>query len=269
MDQYAYIRTAHRVYGKSIREIARETGHDRKTVRKVLNGKFPNYSKRKEQPYPALGPYLATIDAWLETDKEVHKKQRHTATRIYHRLVTEQAYPGSETSVRRYVRDAKLRLGLSLSKAFIPCQADIAAGAEIDWGVADIYLRGEPARIRVYCMRSKYSGRVFVRAYPCERQQAFFDAHMHAFAFFGGVFKTLIYDYVPGHIIDLMFPIPLCSRTGILSVFARRPSTERVHNFHSSSSHLRSSLPGVYGGGGFFDARFPFRRVIFVLSKSA
>jgi transposase len=194
MDQYAYIRTAHRVYGKSIREIARETGHDRKTVRKVLNGKFPNYSKRKEQPYPALGPYLATIDAWLETDKEVHKKQRHTATRIYHRLVSEQAYPGSETSVRRYVRDAKLRLGLSLSKAFIPCQADIAAGAEIDWGVADIYLRGEPARIRVFCMRSKYSGRVFVRAYPCERQQAFFDAHMHAFAFFGGVFKTLIYD---------------------------------------------------------------------------
>jgi len=37
MDQYTYIRTAHRVYGKSIREIARETGHNRKTVRKVLN----------------------------------------------------------------------------------------------------------------------------------------------------------------------------------------------------------------------------------------
>jgi hypothetical protein len=43
-------------------------------------------------------------------------------------------------------------------------------------------------------MRSKYSGKHFVRLYPCERQQAFFDAHIHAFTFFGGVFPVLIYD---------------------------------------------------------------------------
>jgi hypothetical protein len=43
-------------------------------------------------------------------------------------------------------------------------------------------------------MRSKYSGKHFVRCYPCERKQAFFDGHMHAFSFFGGVFATLIYD---------------------------------------------------------------------------
>jgi hypothetical protein len=43
-------------------------------------------------------------------------------------------------------------------------------------------------------MRSKYSGKHFVRCYPCERQQAFFDAHIHGFAFFGGVFPVLIYD---------------------------------------------------------------------------
>jgi transposase len=29
---------------------------------------------------------------------------------------------------------------------------------------------------------------------PCEKQQAFFDAHTHAIAFFGGVFKTPVYD---------------------------------------------------------------------------
>jgi transposase len=33
-----------------------------------------------------------------------------------------------------------------------------------------------------------------VRCYPCERQQAFFDAHLHAFEFFGGIFAVLIYD---------------------------------------------------------------------------
>jgi hypothetical protein len=43
-------------------------------------------------------------------------------------------------------------------------------------------------------MRSKYSGKCFVRAYPVERQQALFDAHIRAFGFFGGVFPRLIYD---------------------------------------------------------------------------
>jgi len=43
-------------------------------------------------------------------------------------------------------------------------------------------------------MRSRFSGKPFVRAYQCEKQQAFFDGHLHAFAFFGGVFPTLVYD---------------------------------------------------------------------------
>jgi len=88
MDQYEYIRTAHRVYGKSLREIARETGHDRKTIRKVLRGEFSGYGQRQCQPYPVLGPYLNLIDSWLKADKGAPKKQRHTARRIYHRLVS-------------------------------------------------------------------------------------------------------------------------------------------------------------------------------------
>jgi hypothetical protein len=48
--------------------------------------------------------------------------------------------------------------------------------------------------IKYFCLRSKYSGKHFVRCYPCERQQAFFDAHLHAFDFFGGIFPVLIYD---------------------------------------------------------------------------
>jgi hypothetical protein len=53
---------------------------------------------------------------------------------------------------------------------------------------------GEEMQLKFFCMRSKYSGKHFVRLYPCERQQAFFDAHMEAFRFFGGIFPVLIYD---------------------------------------------------------------------------
>ena len=70
VDQYDYIRTAHRVYGKNIRQIARETGHSRNTVRKILRGQYSDYKKREQQPYPVLGPYLEIVDRWLEQDRE-------------------------------------------------------------------------------------------------------------------------------------------------------------------------------------------------------
>ena len=87
MDQYEYIRVGQRVYGKTIKELQRETGHSKNTIKKVLRGEYQGYSERKEQPYPVLGPYLSIIDGWLEKDKDSPKKQRHTAKRIYDRLV--------------------------------------------------------------------------------------------------------------------------------------------------------------------------------------
>jgi predicted transcriptional regulator len=79
VDQYDYIRTAHRVYGKNIKQIARESGHSKNTIKKVLKGQYSGYNPRQKQPYPVLGPYLQTIDRWLEQDKDSPKKQRHTA----------------------------------------------------------------------------------------------------------------------------------------------------------------------------------------------
>lgn len=194
MDQYEYIRTAHRVYGKSVRQIARQTGHDRKTIRKVLRGEPGGYAQRRSQPYPVLGPYLDLIDSWLEGDKEAPKKQRHTATRIYHRLVNEAGFAGGATTVRQYVRQAKIRLGIAHPTAFIPLEPDCGQEAEADWGSAVAMVGGEQTRLKFFCLRSKHSGKHFVRCYPCERQVAFFDAHMQAFSFFGGVFKTIVYD---------------------------------------------------------------------------
>lgn len=186
MDQYEYIRIAHRVYGKGIRQIQRETGHDRKTIRKALQGEPYGYAERVFQPSPVIGRYREIIEGWLEGDKGVLKKQRHTARRVFHRLVSEHGYGGSEVTVRRHVRAIKRLLGLSECKAFVPL--------EVDWGTAEGIVAGERVRMKFFCMRSKYSGKHFVCCYPCERQQAFFDGHIEAFRFFGGVYPVLIYD---------------------------------------------------------------------------
>ena len=195
MDQYEFVRTAHKTYGKNISELARMTGHSRNTIKKAIRGEPWGYKERIQQSFPALGSYLPVIEAWLEKDKGQPQKQRHTARRIYNRLRVEEGYQGGESTIRRYVRLARLNLGMDPSRqAFIPCEPDAGREAEVDWGTATAILGGETVKLKFFCMRSKYSGKHFVRFYPCERQQAFFDAHSQAFAFFGGIFPVLIYD---------------------------------------------------------------------------
>ena len=194
MDQYELIRTGCRVYGQNVSEMARMTGHSRNTIKKAIRGEPWGYKERKHQPFPVLDKYLEIIDIWLKGDKDKPKKQRHTARRVYNRLVEDHDYKGSESTVRRYVRFAKLSLGTETPCAFIPCDPEAGHEGEVDWGTATAILAGEDVRLKFFCMRSKYSGKHFVRFYPCERQQVFFDAHIHAFAFFGGVFPVLIYD---------------------------------------------------------------------------
>ncbi len=194
VDQYEYIRTAQRIYGKNVSEIARETGHSRNTVKKVLRGEFTGYSPRKIQPFPVLGPYHEIIFKWLEGDLESPKKQRHTAKRIYTRLVNEYGFTGSETTVRRHVAAVKRTLGLKSSGAFIPLEPSPRGEAEADWGTVAVILGGEAVRVKCFCMRSKYSGTPFVRLYPCERQQALFDGLSRGFVYYGGVFPVVIFD---------------------------------------------------------------------------
>jgi hypothetical protein len=76
--------------GLNISEISQKTGHDHKTIRKYLdledfNVKPPSSSFRCTK----LTPFMALIDSWLEADRKVKRKQRHTATRVFQRLVEE------------------------------------------------------------------------------------------------------------------------------------------------------------------------------------
>ena len=194
MDQYEYIRTAHRVYEKSIRQIQKATGHSRVTIRKVLQGEFPEYKRRSSQSYPVLEKHRETIQRWLKEDRENPKKQRHTARRIYTRLIEEEGYEGSEVTVRRYVRQVKAKEGMDTSDAFLVLEPECGKEAEADWGEALAIVKGIRTPFHFFCMRPRFSGKPFVRAYPCARQQAFFDAPVHAFDFFGGVFPVLVYD---------------------------------------------------------------------------
>ena len=71
--------------GKSITEISKETGRDRKTVRTYLEKEDWNESQPSslaEVEFPKLDLFKGDIDAWLTEDKKAKRKQRHTAKRV-------------------------------------------------------------------------------------------------------------------------------------------------------------------------------------------
>ncbi len=190
MDQYEYLRTAHRVYGKNISELSRQTGHSRNTIKKALRGEAWGYSEREQQLFPVMGPYRCFVEEWLKKDKEQPKKQRHTARRVYNRLRTEQGYQGSESNVRRYVRMIRMELGLDLSsQVFIACEPTAGQEAEVDWGTATAVLGGESVRLKFFCMRSKFSGKHFVRFYPASASRHFLTPTSRPSSFLVGFFR--------------------------------------------------------------------------------
>lgn len=110
MAQQQYIKHLYEVEEKSLAEIARTTNLNYRTVCKYAlkddwsEDDLPNL---EPESYPVLGEFIPTINEWLEEDKRVPRKQRHTSQRIYDRLVREYGYKGSYSSVRRYVHKKK------------------------------------------------------------------------------------------------------------------------------------------------------------------
>jgi transposase len=181
--------------GLSIRELARRHGVHRRAVRQALASPLPPARKRPEgRPAPVLGAYRALIDSWLEADRDAPRRQRHTARRVWRRLVDEHGARVSERQVRRYVRERRLALGALVEEAFVPLVHDPGVEAEVDWGQADVVLAGTSRKVHLFLMRACFSGACFARAFTRETQQAFLEAHVEAFDWFGGTFQTVRYD---------------------------------------------------------------------------
>jgi len=176
--------------------VARKFGVHRRLVREALESALPQERPARTRVRPCTGPVAAFMDAILEADRRAPRKQRHTAHRLWVRLSTEQPeHRIAESTVRRYVQHAKRRLGLRTGPELcVPQQYVWGEEAQVDWYEAVAELDGERVTLQVFALRSMASGAAFHRAYLRATQQAFLEAHEHAFTFLGGVFRRLRYD---------------------------------------------------------------------------
>lgn len=202
--------------GRSIRQIARSLGVDRATIRKYVRlasslGYRPQQTKLSaaewasvlEAHAPELGGlaqrsavfaeiagYHAAIAAGLETN---------CATTVWQRLHDEQGLQASLRSFRRYLHEYLPDAVRAQRVQPTVLRDDPPPGqeAQVDFGYLGLWYDPEIARKRklwAFCMVLAHSRHMFVSVVTKLDQSAWIQAHVEAFAFFGGTPAVLVID---------------------------------------------------------------------------
>jgi len=191
MVDVEFIRKKHLVEGWAIRKISRQLGVSRQSVRKALaSAEPPRYRLSQARPCPVMGPFRDVILSWLDRDKQAPPKQRHTARRVYDRLVEEYGFSGAQSTVRHYVA----RLRPTMREVYIPLEAGWGQQAQVDWGQGAVHIAGKQVVAHLFCLRMRASGVPFAWAAPTEKLEAFLEGHRQALEWLGGVPRECLYD---------------------------------------------------------------------------
>ena len=189
MELYLRVRLAC-AEGMSQREAAKHFNISRDTVRKMLSySEPPGYRRTAPVRRPKLEAFIAIIDGWLDGDRSVPRKQRHTAKRVFDRLREEHGFTGGYTIIKDYIRDRDQRS----REMFVPL-AHAPGHGQADFGEALVEIGGVEQKAHFFVLDLPHSDACYVRAYPAAVAEAWMDGHVHAFAFFGAVPLSIVYD---------------------------------------------------------------------------
>ncbi len=194
MELFEHIRRDKREGGASIRGLARRHRVHRRTVRQALRSALPPPRKPASPSAPRLGAHRATIREWLVADLSAPRKQRHTARRIWQRLVDERGATVAESTVRAYVGRVRRELESGRVTVTIPQLHPPGEEAEVDFGGVSVWLDGVLTELSMFVMRLSHSGRAVHVCFPGEGQEAFLEGHVIAFERLGGVPRRVRYD---------------------------------------------------------------------------
>lgn len=149
----------------------------------------PGYRRTAKIKRPKLDGFTSIIDQWQKDDLKLNRKQRHTAKRIFERLRDEHDFTGGYTTVKNYVREH----GRRNREMFVPL-AHAPGHAQADFGEALVVIGGVEQKAHFFAFDLPHSDACYVRAYPAAVAEAWVDGHVHAFAFFGRVPQSVVYD---------------------------------------------------------------------------
>lgn len=195
LDIYSAIRTQY-LEGESIRSIARSLKISRPTVKKYCEGATHPEVRKPYQREPDIitdDIKAFVLSCFKQDEDENLKKQKHTAKKIYDRLVAEKDFNGSYSSVRIAVRKLKAERTVP-PQSSVPLSYAPGEAVQIDWGEATAYLDGQKTKVYKFCGRLCYSCDIFVQVYKAANEETFLEAQQLMFDFFGGIPRRVIFD---------------------------------------------------------------------------
>ena len=230
MEQVHVIR--HKVLNEeqSIRQVARDLGVSRNTVRKYLNQSEPVRKEKKPRRRPVLERVAPRIDELLEEWRHATTpKQRITGSRVYRQL-REEGYQVGKTTVQEYLAEKRRQA----AEVFIPLVHRPGEEAQVDFFEVTVEEQGVRKRVWKFVMRLMYGGWDFVWLYDRCDQVSFLDGHVKAFRYFGGVPRRCIYDNLSSAVRRVVYPgRKLTNRfQALVSYYLFEPCFTRVGEGH-------------------------------------
>ena len=206
MSQINYIKRLREKEGCSISEIAKRLKINWRTAKKYADGEVEVQKLAKQQrEKPVMGPYLSLIEAWLEEDLRMPKKQRRTAKAIYKQLKECTDFEGSARSVRYYVKKIREDLIESQKEQYVKLTHK-PAEAQVDFGEFKAINPKDEEKVTYpfLVMSFPYSNAQVCRAVPAENIECFLEALKSMFEEIGGVPRTIWFDNLSAAVTEVL-----------------------------------------------------------------
>ena len=190
MERWTDIRRAVLVEGISKRAACKRFGIHWGTLQRILGHSAPpGYVRKRACQKAIMNPWLGRLHELLEANGELPRKQRYTVKRMWE-VLCQEGFTGGYTTIKDAVR--KIR-NQAPREVFMPLTQP-PGEAQVDFGQAVACIGGRVQKVLFFVMSLIHSDAMFVMAFPRECTEAFLEAHVRAFQFFGFVASRISYD---------------------------------------------------------------------------
>jgi transposase len=190
MEQWIDVRRAVLAEGMSKRAACRKFGIHWDTLERILhNAVPPGYVRKQASEKSVIAPWLGRLGELIQANRDLPRKQRFTVKRMWQVLQGE-GFTGGYTTVKDAVREIRKE---ATREVFMPLTQP-PGEAQVDFGQAVARIGGRMQKVVFFVMSLVHSDAMFVMAFPRECTEAFLEAHVKAFEFFGFVASRISYD---------------------------------------------------------------------------
>jgi len=185
--------------GKSKRQITRELGIDRKTVKKIIKIIESNDGEIK----PVKIERTSIMDQYKDYVLDLFNNGLN-ARLIFKRLVEEKSVDLSYSTVKRFVR------GLKHSEVYVPLETPPGREAQVDFGHIGSFVKdGKMVKAYAFSMVLSHSRYAYYEIVTNQSVATFISCHINAFEYFGGVTETVKLDNLKAGVLEASIYEPI------------------------------------------------------------